>query len=315
MTWAARWRTCAGRRSAGPVSDQCSAGRSRRCWLGTSIALEVTDRETLTWWRAAGLLQVALRRYRRLEVSQWKLVPELVGAASDLLACPPPSTSPSTPPAAEPVPTDLLDVRQMTRVLRPALAARTGGTHPVEVETAVELEAAHGGRSVVGYTVRGLDGPRSTYLVAKRFDEQRRARLLHDHLDLLGSGPFASGRLRVPAVVAFLPATRDGRLPAWRGHAAAPEPVARGHHERRPPRGAVAGTPAHLRRPPAPHALPRPGGAEHPRVGGAHRRTAPRPGRPRPRARRRLGSRCPRGAARARGADPQGPPSRARPRR
>ena len=133
-------------------------------------------------------------------------MPELIAAASDLLACPPPSTSPSSPPAAAPLPPDLLDVRQMTRVLRPALAARTGDTHPVEVETAVELEAAHGGRSVVGYTVRGLDGPRSTYLVAKRFDEQRRARLLHDHLDLLGSGPFASGRLRVPAVVAFLPA-------------------------------------------------------------------------------------------------------------
>lgn len=162
---------------------------------------QVTDREALTWWRAAGLLQVALRRYRRLEVSQWKLLPELVAAAADLLATPP-----FLPPAQGTVPTDLLDIRQMTRVLRPALAARTGDTHPVEVESAVELEAAHAGRSVVGYTVRGLDGPRSTCLVAKRFEEQRRAQLLHDHLDLLGSGPFASGRLQVPVMVAFLPA-------------------------------------------------------------------------------------------------------------
>jgi aminoglycoside phosphotransferase (APT) family kinase protein len=162
---------------------------------------QVADRETLAWWRAAGLLQVALRRYRRLEISQWKLLPELVGGAADLL------TSPPGPPSAlAPVPTDLLDVRQMTRVLRPALAAYTGGVHPVEVDSAVELAVEHGGRRVVGYTVRGLDGPRSTYLVGKRFEEQRRARLLHDHLDLLGSGPFAAGRLRVPALVAFLPA-------------------------------------------------------------------------------------------------------------
>jgi len=162
--------------------------------------IQVTDREALTWWRAAGLLQVALRRYRRLEVSQWKLLPELVGAAADLLASPS-----SPPPPPETVPTDLLDVRQMTRVLRPALAAHTGGA-PVEVQSAVELAVEHGGRRVVGYTVRGLDGPRSTYLVGKRFEDQRRARLLHDHLDLLAAGPFAAGRLRVPALVAFLPA-------------------------------------------------------------------------------------------------------------
>jgi aminoglycoside phosphotransferase (APT) family kinase protein len=161
----------------------------------------VTDRETLAWWRAAGLLQVALRRYRRLEVSQWKLLPEVVGAAADLLASPP-----SAPPAARPAPTDLRDVRQMTRMLGPALAPHKGGAHHVRVESAVELAVEHGGRSVVGYTVRGLDGPRATYLVGKRFEEQRRARLLHDHLHLLGAGPFAAGRLRVPALVAFLPA-------------------------------------------------------------------------------------------------------------
>jgi aminoglycoside phosphotransferase (APT) family kinase protein len=166
---------------------------------------QVTDREALTWWRAAGLLQVALRRYRRLEVSQWRLVPELVRAATDLLAAPP-STSQRRPPAAEPTTTDLLDVRQMTRVLGPALAAHAGETHPVEVESAVELEVAHGGRRLIGYTVRGLDGPGTTYLVGKRFEEQHRARLLHAHLGLLGSGPFSTGLLRVPAVVAFLPA-------------------------------------------------------------------------------------------------------------
>ena len=153
----------------------------------------------LAWWRAAGLLQVALRRYRRLEVAQWRQLPDLVEAASDLL------TAPGTQPARGGT-ADLLDVGQMTRVLRPALAGRAAGPQPVVVESAVELKPAHVTRRVVRYTVRGLDGPETSTLVGKRFAEQHRARLLYDHLDRLHAGPFGSGRLRVPAPVALLPA-------------------------------------------------------------------------------------------------------------
>ena len=292
VTWAPPWRTCAGRRSAGPVSDQRSAGRSRRCWPGTSTALRSrTARRCVVACRrpaagraaalppAGGLAVAAAARARRGgQRTCWPA---------------PPRTQPSPPPPVEPAPTDLLDVRQMTRVLRPALAARLGDAHPVEVESAVELEAAHGGRSVVGYTVRGLDGPRSTYLVGKRFE-----RAASGAAAPRPPGPARLRTLRLrsapgPRRGGVPPRTRDGRLPALRGHPAAPDPVAREHHARRPPRGTLAGTAAHLRRPPAPHLLPRPGAADHPRVGGAHRRTPPRPGRPRRTARRRLGEPVP----------------------
>jgi aminoglycoside phosphotransferase (APT) family kinase protein len=159
----------------------------------------VADPTVLTWWRAAGLLQVALRRYHRLEVAQWGQLPELVAAAAGLL----------TGPGARPAPsaaTDLLDVDQMTRVLRPVLAGQAAGPQPVEVESAAELAAARGGRRVVRYSVRGLDGAETSSLVGKGFVEQRRARLLYDHLDRLNAGPFGTGRLRVPAQVALLPA-------------------------------------------------------------------------------------------------------------
>ena len=51
------------------------------------------DPRALAWWHAAGLLQVALRRYRRLEVDQWERLPELVDAATDLLTDRRPGTS------------------------------------------------------------------------------------------------------------------------------------------------------------------------------------------------------------------------------
>jgi hypothetical protein len=151
----------------------------------------------LAWWRAAGLLLVALRRYHRLEVAQWPRVPELVGAAADLTAAPRPA------PRAV---TDLLDVDQMTRALRTALAGRSGEAQPVEVESATELEVANGARRVVRYSVRGLDGTGSATLVGKRFAERRRADLLYDHLGRLAAGPFGSGPLRVPERVALVPA-------------------------------------------------------------------------------------------------------------
>jgi len=39
----------------------------------------------LSWWRAAALLQVAARRFRRLEVWDWRSVPLLLDLAEDLL--------------------------------------------------------------------------------------------------------------------------------------------------------------------------------------------------------------------------------------
>ena len=157
--------------------------------------------EALLWWRAVGLLQVAARRYRRLEIQHWSDVPMLVDAAAELLAA---HQSRSAPGGA----TDLLDVRQMSKVLRLALARSAGSSPTVEIVSADRLAIAGGRRAVVAYTVRGLDGGQAVRLIGKTFAESRRARLLHDHLRRLNDGPFGAGGLRVPEPVALVPAQR-----------------------------------------------------------------------------------------------------------
>jgi aminoglycoside phosphotransferase len=44
------------------------------------------SRASLIWWRAAVLAQIAARRYRRLDVADWPLVPQLIDLAESLLA-------------------------------------------------------------------------------------------------------------------------------------------------------------------------------------------------------------------------------------
>ncbi len=159
------------------------------------------DPAALLWWRAVGLLQVAARRYRRLEIQHWSDVPALVDAAEEALAAHQSHTAPGGA-------TDLLDVRQMSKVLRLALARSASSPQTVEIDSADELAAARGRRAVVRYTVSGLDGAQAVPLVGKTFTESRRARLLHDHLRRLHDGPFGTGDLRVPEPVALLPEQR-----------------------------------------------------------------------------------------------------------
>ncbi len=40
---------------------------------------------SLVWWRAAALAQIALRRFRRLEIGDWALVPRLIDLAESML--------------------------------------------------------------------------------------------------------------------------------------------------------------------------------------------------------------------------------------
>jgi aminoglycoside phosphotransferase (APT) family kinase protein len=159
------------------------------------------EHDTLLWWRAVGLLQVAVRRYRRLEFRHWASAPALVDAAVEALAA---LQAFSSPGGA----TDLLDVRQMSKVLRLALAGGVGSVHPVEIDSADELARASGRRAVVRYSVRGLAGEGPVPLVGKTFTESRRAQLLYDHLRRLHEGPFRAGDLRVPEPVALLPEQR-----------------------------------------------------------------------------------------------------------
>jgi aminoglycoside phosphotransferase (APT) family kinase protein len=143
--------------------------------------------EALRWWRAAGLVQVAVRRYRRLEVSAWPLTGSLVQAAEDLLV------DPSRPSVTE---VDLLSVDQAAQVL----GAATGRT--VDIGSAELLGVARGRRQVVRYDVRGLDDPAGTSaampVIGKQFAQARLARLSFYHLTQLADGPFGGGSYRVP---------------------------------------------------------------------------------------------------------------------
>jgi aminoglycoside phosphotransferase (APT) family kinase protein len=92
----------------------------------------------------------------------------------------------------------------MTTVLRLALGRGAGAPWALEVDSAAELATSAGRRSVVRYTVRGLDGVHPVPVVGKMFAESQRAHLLHDHLRLLHAGPFGAGDLRVPEPLGML---------------------------------------------------------------------------------------------------------------
>lgn len=158
------------------------------------------DRRRLGWWYTAALLQVAARRYRRLDVADWPRTSLLVSAAEDA-AGDPDRAAPRRPP---PHSGDLLEPRQMTAALRTALAPLVASPAMVSVATADLLSAATDRRCVVRYTVRGLDGNDPVPVIGKAFSEPQRAMLLHEQLHILSSGPFAAGRYRVPRPVALL---------------------------------------------------------------------------------------------------------------
>lgn len=170
------------------------------------------DPDSLSWWRAAGLLQVVARRYRRFEVTDWPAVPALLDAAADALR----SGRPSRP---GPRGIDLLDPVRMTSVLRPALAAVTSSPHEVSVATAEPLSGASSRRAVVRYALRGRCGDGPAPVTGKWFADAHRARLLHEHLVLLHEGPFGRGTLRVPEPLGLL---QDQRLVLYRHCAGTP---------------------------------------------------------------------------------------------
>jgi aminoglycoside phosphotransferase (APT) family kinase protein len=143
--------------------------------------------DALHWWRAAGLVQVAVRRFRRLEVSAWRMTDTLAEAAEALLS------DISRPSVTE---VDLLAVDQAAKVLHDA----TGRV--VEVDSAELLGVARGRRQVVRYEVRGLDDTSGAVpVIGKQFAQARLARLSYYHLRQLADGPFGDGSFRVPSPI------------------------------------------------------------------------------------------------------------------
>lgn len=175
-------------------------GAERALLSGYEARAGRVDPDSLSWWCAVGLLQVAVRRYRRLEVTDWPAVPALVDAAADLLATRRSRTSPGGG-------TNLVDPRQMTTLLRLGLP---GASSPrtLEVQSAEQVSSVPGRRAVVRYVVRGLTGPEPVTVVGKTFTDAWRARLLHEHLRLLHDGPFGHDGLRVPEPLGLLPEQR-----------------------------------------------------------------------------------------------------------
>ena len=138
----------------------------------------------LRWWRVAGLVQVAVRRFRRLEVDDWPMTELLADTAEDLLA---------QHPTEYVTGIELLDPVAATGVLQRA----SGQT--VEIESAELLADAPGRREVVRFGVRGLDHkPDVEHVIGKQFSQARPARLAYYHLRLLSNGPFGDGAFRVP---------------------------------------------------------------------------------------------------------------------
>ena len=194
---------------------------------------------TLDWWRAAVLVQVAARRFRRLETGDWGRTPALVDAAVELLSA-------DRPPVASRVP-DLLDREHMAGVLGRALSPGQSAGGGLLVEEAQELATASGRRAVVRYRVRGLDGPGATVVVGKAFVEPRRAELLHGTSASSQPPPAAPPAGSVAAARARAPRPRagagSGRVPPRR-HPPQPD-----HRAGRPDGGrargsALAGRPA-----------------------------------------------------------------------
>ena len=99
---------------------------------------------------------------------------------------------------------DQLPRLRATELLSQALAGRSAGAQ-LSVVSSEDLGSAAGRRSVVRYTVDGLDPSGPVRLIAKTFSEPRRAQLLSAHLAALSNGPFAAGRYRVPRLLAFVP--------------------------------------------------------------------------------------------------------------
>ncbi len=258
------------------------------------------DPRALAWWHAAGLLQVALRRYRRLEVDQWERLPELVDAASDLLTDRRPGTS-------TPAGTDPLDVRQMTRVLSGAVTGR-GEPHGPSWSS----RPPRSSRRTAGAASSGTPSAGSTAPLRCRWSARGSPSAVAPDCSTTTCAGSTRGRSRTDGSGSRPPSPWS--LPwAWSSTGTARGCRSTGSRRRRVRARCATGRPvagpaARLRRTPPADLLPGRRGAEHPGVGDAHRGPAPPAGRAGGRPRARLGRRGPVRRPVAGRADPQGLP-------
>lgn len=206
------------------------------------------DRSVLEWYSRLSLLKIAARRYRRLEVAEWDLVPRLLDEAD----APSGRGDRPAPRSASPLSTELVlapavQPKRMTELLTPLLAPWAASGARPEVLSARVLAIKPGVRAVVRYDVAGLSIPGGdatpgggpTVVLGKLYREPERAARLDRNLRQLGvladdadggggawpgplalgeaqDAPFPLGWLSAPALAVYLPAEGDpmDRLPA-----------------------------------------------------------------------------------------------------
>ena len=165
------------------------------------------DRERLAWWHATCLVQVAARRYRRLEVQDWPALAQLAHAAQEVAGSHTRSNGSGSHAGLPRPPAD-------GRGASPGLFS-LDNPGSVQVELADELATAAGRRTSVRFLVQREGGAEPLAVVAKAFSDAPRATLLWTHLRLLHAGPFGTARCgsRPAGAAARAP---DGAVPSLR---------------------------------------------------------------------------------------------------
>jgi aminoglycoside phosphotransferase (APT) family kinase protein len=163
------------------------------------------DPAALRWWHAAALVQLAARRYSRVEHDAWPDVPRLVDSAERIVA-------PFVRRPARVAPVDLTDVDAVSALVGPVLGGDRASTRSIRVTAADRLATRSRRRMVVRYRVTGLTSRQPTTVIGKAFTDDDHALRLYSNMRLLADGPFASSPLRVPQPLALV---RDQRLVLW----------------------------------------------------------------------------------------------------
>ncbi len=195
-----------------PENASAITAAERALLCGYQCRAGPVDAQALRWWRAAAVVQVAARRYRRLESTHWPLVHWLADSAEG-------AVEGMHRTGDVPRPADPMSAPQMSEVLHEQVPLLTDDHGGLEVHAATALPSAPGRRRVIGYEIDVTGdgaGDRGHHVTVfgKVFTEPRRARLLYDHMCLLHYGPFHDGALRVPEPVALLP---EQRMVLYRG--------------------------------------------------------------------------------------------------
>src|SRR5438128_541823 len=170
---------------------------------GYATRLMLPDERWTARYQAGSMLKIAGRRFRKLDVSEWPLVPRLLDEARALLGLASPAATSRA--AVHAIPASVraaLDVEGMTGSLRPFLGPFGDGTATPVVTKADLIWHKPGHRWTIRYTLDG-DG---AALLGKMYRDTARGRRVHEIMrwlwDQAASG---SPELGVPRPLGWIP--------------------------------------------------------------------------------------------------------------